>query len=563
MLARQRKEAIQMTHFYNAKEEIVQEAVDGIVSASGGRLVRLDGYPFIRVVARADWDKSKVAIISGGGSGHEPAHAGFVGEGMLTAAVCGDVFASPSVDAVLAGILAFTGDAGCLLIVKNYTGDRLNFGLAAERARSLGLEVNMVILEDDIALPDSPKPRGVAGTLFVHKIAGEVSEAGGNLADVTKAAQRASSGVMTIGMSLDTCIVPGSEKETRISPGQIEMGLGIHGEAGAQVIPFEGAKKAVADAVAKLQPEMGSGKYVVLLNNLGGTTALEMFILATELHNSAIGRQLSHIIGPAPLMTALDMHGFSISLYPMTVEDEILLAEPTPVSAWPGLRPFTAPEVVALPNGLSPTKAQPSAAPGKATFISNCCKTLVAAEADLNALDAKTGDGDTGSTLATAARALLNTLDELPLADDTLLLRAIGQELSQTMGGSSGVLLAILFSAAGDASSKGDELLASLEKGLSRLQEVGGAKLGDRTMVDALRPALEALQVGPRAAASAAREGAANTAKMSKAHVGRSSYLNANQLDGVVDPGAEAVARLFEAIANNKNLAHVTSSQAM
>jgi triose/dihydroxyacetone kinase / FAD-AMP lyase (cyclizing) len=119
-----------MAHFINSKADIVQEALDGFVAASGGRLVRLDGYPFIRVIARSDWDRSRVAVISGGGSGHEPAHAGFVGPAMLTAAVCGDVFASPSVDAVLAGILAVTGDAGCVLIVKNYTGDRLNFGLA-------------------------------------------------------------------------------------------------------------------------------------------------------------------------------------------------------------------------------------------------------------------------------------------------------------------------------------------------------------------------------------------------------------------------------------------------
>ena len=142
-----------MAQFINARETLVQEALDGLVASSGGRLHRLDGYPFIRVVMRADWDRSRVAVISGGGSGHEPAHAGFVGAGMLTAAVCGDVFASPSVDAVLAGILAVTGKAGCVLIVKNYTGDRLNFGLAAEKARVFGLKVNMVIVKDDISIP--------------------------------------------------------------------------------------------------------------------------------------------------------------------------------------------------------------------------------------------------------------------------------------------------------------------------------------------------------------------------------------------------------------------------
>ena len=145
-----------MNQFVNSKENLVTEAIDGLLSASGGKLSRLDGFPHIKVVMRSDWDKSKVALISGGGSGHEPAHAGFVGKGMLTAAVCGEVFASPSVDAVLAGILAVSGEAGCLLIVKNYTGDRLNFGLAAERARAFGVKVEMVVVNDDIALPDLP-----------------------------------------------------------------------------------------------------------------------------------------------------------------------------------------------------------------------------------------------------------------------------------------------------------------------------------------------------------------------------------------------------------------------
>lgn len=538
-----------MAHFFNAKEDIVQEAIDGMVVASGGRLVRLDGFPFIRVVARADWDKSKVAIISGGGSGHEPAHAGFVGEGMLTAAVCGDVFASPSVDAVLAAILAVTGDAGCLLIVKNYTGDRLNFGLAAERARTFGLKVNMVIVEDDIAIPELNMPRGVAGTLFVHKISGAVSEAGGTLADATKAAHRAKSNAISIGMSLDTCTVPGSEKEDRIAPGEIELGLGIHGEAGAEHMSYQGARQAISDAVAKLRPNLNDGKYVVLFNNLGGTTELEMSVLIKELWESDIGGHLSHIIGPAAMMTALDMHGFSISLYPLNLEDELLLAEPTSLKAWPGMRALIEPTTIPLPNGLTPPKLTPSANPETAAFLKNCCEALISAEADLNALDAKAGDGDTGTTLATAARALIKGMDRLPLSDHTLLYTALGQELSKTIGGSSGVLLAIFFSAVGGATSNGHDLKSALSVGLARMQEVGGAQLGDRTMVDALGPALVGLQEGFAEAAQAARDGANKTANMTKTHAGRASYISAEQLDGVVDPGAEAVARLFEAIA--------------
>jgi len=139
-----------------------------------------------------------VAIVSGGGSGHEPAHAGFVGRGMLTAAVCGDVFASPSVDAILAAILAVTGPLGCLLIVKNYTGDRLNFGLAAERARALGKKVEIVIVRDDIALPEIAQPRGIAGVMFVEKIAGHYAAKGWNLQKVAKVAQKAAERTMLV-----------------------------------------------------------------------------------------------------------------------------------------------------------------------------------------------------------------------------------------------------------------------------------------------------------------------------------------------------------------------------
>ncbi len=537
-----------MAQFINSREHIVQEALDGLIAASGGQLVRLDGYPFIRVVARSDWDQSRVAVISGGGSGHEPAHAGFVGPGMLTAAVCGDVFASPSVDSVLAGILAVTGEAGCVLIVKNYTGDRLNFGLAAERARALGRKVNMVIVQDDIAIPDISRPRGIAGTLFVHKIAGAVSERGGDLDAVTAAARRAASNVMSIGMSLDTCTVPGSPKESRIRSGEIELGLGIHGEAGAAKLAYLGARQTMADAVAKFLPRMNGKSYAALLNNLGSTTALEMSVLAEELRQSAIGPAVSHIIGPASMMTALDMHGFSLTLYSLSAEDEKLLAMETPLRTWPGLRAFAAPRVVPLPDGLARVRSTPSADPATEELLIRCCKALIGAEADLNALDARAGDGDTGSTLASAARNLIQNIDQLPLSNPAQLYRALGQELSQTMGGSSGVLLAIFFAAAGDAVSNGHSPMDALKVGLARMQEVGGAQPGDRTMIDALLPALDALPQGLSEAARAARKGARLTATMSKANAGRAAYIGAEQLQGHADPGAEAVARLLESL---------------
>ena len=535
-----------MNQFINNKASVVTNALDGIVLSSGGRLARLDGFPHIKVVVRSDWDKSKVALVSGGGSGHEPAHAGFVGEGMLAAAVCGDVFASPSLDAVLAGILAVTGKSGCLLIVKNYTGDRLNFGLAAERARAFGLNVNMVIVDDDAALPGLPQQRGLAGTLFVHKIAGALAEAGEDLESVTKAARKVVAGTATIGMSLDTCTIPGLPKEERIIEGHAELGLGIHGESGVEQVPYTNARAAMAMVVDKLAEASTDEPKIALLNNLGGVTNLEMAVLAHELLNSKIANQLKYIIGPAAMMTSLDMRGFSVSLMPVKKSDVLALQVKSSPTAWPGLQEVKSTNLIPLPDGLKPVLPLATKRPLMRDFIEKSCNILIAAEADLNALDTKSGDGDTGSTLSTAARALIESLDRLPLADMTQLYRAIGLELSQTMGGSSGILLAIFFAAAGDASASGQDNLGALRAGLDRVQEVGGAQVGDRTMIDALCPALDALVGGIGPAAAAAREGADATAMIVKAKAGRATYISADKLAGHNDPGAEAVARLFE-----------------
>ncbi|MEL6841124.1 MAG: dihydroxyacetone kinase subunit DhaK [Pseudomonadota bacterium] len=534
-----------MAQFINAKEDLVTEAIDGVLATAGGALSRLDGYPHIKVVFRTDWDKSKVALVSGGGSGHEPAHAGFVGKGMLTAAVCGEVFASPSVDAVLAGILAVTGEAGCLLIVKNYTGDRLNFGLAAERARALGRKVEMVVVDDDIALPDLPQPRGVAGTLFVHKICGALAEDGADLETVAEAARGVIGKVASIGMSLDTCTIPGSSKENRIGTGKAELGLGIHGEPGVEQVDFTTAMNAMGTVVDKLRGH-ASGDTIAIVNNLGSTTPLEMSVLTHALAASGLVKQ---IIGPAPLMTSLDMHGFSVSIMDATPTEHAALAAPVGLPAWPGMTQIVDPPVVPLPDGLTPIEPIPSANDKTRHIIERVTHLLISAEEALNQLDAKSGDGDTGSTLATAARALKSSLDRMPLADLTQLFPALGNELSQTMGGSSGVILAIYFNAAGDACANGASVQKALVDGLNRVSQVGGATIGDRTMIDALAPALAALPNGIAAAAKAARTGADSTASIHRAKAGRAAYVPEENLKGHNDPGAEAVALLFDALA--------------
>ncbi|MDE0812184.1 MAG: dihydroxyacetone kinase subunit DhaK, partial [Alphaproteobacteria bacterium] len=524
-----------MSQFINARETIVTDSIDGLLATSGGALTRLDGYPQIKVVVRANWGRHKVALVSGGGSGHEPSHAGMVGMGMLTAAVCGEVFTSPTVDAALAGILAVTGPAGCLLIVKNYTGDRLNFGLAAQRARALGLKVSMVVVDDDIALPKLHQPRGLAGTLFVHKIAGALAEQGADLTSVTKAAERVIRGVASIGMSLDTCTVPGSTKEDRIPAGKAELGLGIHGEPGVTQVDFTDAKQAVEMIIERLAPHMAKGPHAVLVNNLGGVTPLEMSILTNELLKTRIADQLSIIIGPASLMTSMDMQGFSVSVLPLSPGDTEALKVPVGPSAWPKAVATAAPRLAPMPKGLTPARAEPSVHPERRTSLLGCCETLIAAEADLNALDAKSGDGDTGSTLAGAARALAGAIDRLPLANLPELYRAIGIELSQTMGGSSGALLAIFFAAAGEGPE--DDTPGTLTLGLERIKQVGGAAQGDRTMIDALAPALAALPLGVNEAAIAARAGADATASIIRAKAGRAAYVPEANLKGNNDPG--------------------------
>lgn len=540
-----------MRNFYNRKEDIVTEAIDGLLATSGGRLTRLAD-DHARVVLRADWDKSRVAIVSGGGSGHEPSHPGLVGQGLLTAAVCGEIFASPSVDAVLAAIVAVTGAAGCLLVVKNYTGDRLNFGLAAERAKSLGLKVEMVIVADDIALPGAARPRGVAGTIFIHKIAGYLSEAGHSLGEIAAAVEAARAQLFTIGVARDTCSVPGSPKQERIAADEVEIGLGIHGEPGIELARLASSRELIDNLTGRLRDRVRADRdYAVLFNNLGGLSGLECSVLIGDLMRADLGRRIKLVAGPAAVMTALDMPGFSLSFLELTPSLESMLRAPVAPPAFPAFEPVLATAAVPAPDLGAVERYAPSSDARLRRIVETILETCLAMETDINALDARVGDGDTGSTFAAAARALRQKLDELPFGDGAEFMSSLSDILRRSMGGSSGVLLAILFARAAEAYRNGDGWVPSLQAGLDAMQKYGGARPGDRTMIDALDPALGALQSGASlsAASQSAREGADVTARMLRAGAGRSAYLDARSLDGVNDPGAEAVARLFEALA--------------
>lgn len=542
-----------MSHFINRREHVVTEAIDGFLMSCGpGRLARLDGYPHVKVIVRADWDKSRVALVTGGGAGHEPSHAGFIGEGMLTAVVSGEIFASPSVDAVLAAIVAVTGEPGCLLIVKNYTGDRLNFGLAAERARQMGYRVELVFVADDIAIAGAPQPRGIAGTVFVHKVAGHVAARGATLAEVRAAAADAARHVVTLGLAFTTCTRPGDAANQRIAAGSAELGLGIHGEPGARVIPAATARELVATMVRELQPHVpAGGPLAVLVNNLGGATPIEMNIVVRELAASALGPRIELLVGPGELMTALDMQGVSLSLLPLDAARRAALLGTVQTPSWPGVRAIAPLTVLPLPQIATRAYAG-SDAPAVAGLIVAMGRALLAGEEEVNALDRRIGDGDTGSTFANAARAVLGALErrELPLAEPDQLCLALGDLLGRSMGASSGVLLSIFFTAAGNALANGATPIAAWATGLERMQACGGAKPGDRTMIDALAPAIAALGTdGLPAAADAAKTGAEATAAMAQAGAGRAAYVNAQNLAGVPDPGATAVAIALTAAA--------------
>ncbi len=544
-----------MSQFINTKEQLVVDSIDGLLRSSGGaNLARLDGYPGIKVVLRTDHKPSQVAIVAGGGSGHEPAHAGFVGKGLLTAAVCGEIFASPSVDAVFAAIMAVTGKGGCLLIFKNYTGDRLNFGLAAERARALGKAVGIVIVKDDIAIPDIIQPRGIAGVLFVEKIAGHYAAKGWKLKKVAKMAQKVADNLVSLGIALSSCTLPGIGREDRVPQGKAELGLGLHGEPGVELVSFESTKHTAALLLERLFKKAKPARsYALLINNLGSTTPIEMALLTNEILSGKFGKKIKLVCGPASLVTSLDMHGFSLSLLPLNEEFEIGLKSPAFPLVWPGVRVHIKPKIVKLPAGMKSKSVRASSNPALEKIVSQACSVLISAESKLNALDAKVGDGDTGSTMATAARHLQNILKKLPMADADQFFMAVSNTMTRSMGGSSGVLLAIFFAAASHASASDKSWEAALQSGLDKMMEYGGAKPGDRTMIDALMPALDALSKSSSLAkaAEAARKGADATANMGKARAGRSTYISTNNLIGINDPGAEAVALLLEGLSSS------------
>lgn len=316
-----------MKKIINDPNLVVRDMLDGFVAAYP-REVRL--LPGTTVIARVDAPAAnKVGLVSGGGSGHEPAHAGYVGEGMLDAAVAGEVFTSPTPDQVLEGIKAVDAGEGVLLVIKNYTGDVMNFDMAAELAEAEGIRVEQVIVNDDVAVEDSSFTtgrRGIAGTVFVHKLAGAKAEAGGTLAEVKAVAEKTVKNVRSIGMAITPCTVPAARTPSfTLEENEMEIGIGIHGEPGIERKAIVSSDDIAAELTEKvlddLKLETGS-EVAVMVNGLGGTPEMELYIVnkkVNEILTSKGIRIYDTFVGE--YMTSLEMAGVSVTL--LKLDDEL------------------------------------------------------------------------------------------------------------------------------------------------------------------------------------------------------------------------------------------------
>lgn len=568
-----------MKKLVNDPRAVVREMLEGAVALAPGQAL-LEGW---NVVLRADLPpfgaRREVALLSGGGSGHEPAHAGYVGPGMLHAAVAGDVFASPSVDAVLAAIRAVAGPPGMLLIVKNYTGDRLNFGLAAEIARGEGIPAEIVVVADDVSLRASAATtgrRGIAGTVLVHKVAGAAAAAGLPLAAVRDAAQGAADAVSTMGVGLTPCTVPAAGVPGfSLEEGEMELGLGIHGERGVRRSPLAPADAIVDALLGEIvaDKELAEGDRVALLiNGLGGTPAMELAVVARHALAALRARGIRvERAWAGEFLTALEMAGCSLSVLRVDDARLQLLDAPVAAPAWPGgglVMPEGARRVASGETASTGDMEQTGGEVPEALrdAVRAVAEALRAAEPRLTALDQAVGDGDLGSALARGADAAEGALASARGGPAEVLAR-IGDAVRREVGGTSGPLYAALLLRAARALTPAGPApdaaawAGALQAGCDAIAALGGARPDDRTMLDALRPGTDAFKDGLRrglppataweAAVQAADTGAEGTAAMLP-RLGRSSYLGERAL-GTPDPGAVGVVTWMRALLPRRN----------
>lgn len=322
-----------MKKIMNHPDQVVEEMMTGMVLANPQRLQRIKGTTVLskKTIPIA----KKVALISGGGSGHEPAHAGYIGKGMLDAAVIGEVFTAPTMDQIYAAIKATHSGHGVCLIVKNYAGDIMNFDMAAELAVTEGIEVEQVVVKDDVAIEDSiftTGRRGIAGTIFIHKITGALAEQGATLQEVKRIGEKAANAVRSMGIALSSCSIPAAGEPTfTLSDSEMEVGIGIHGEPGIERMEVASAQEIARQLVEPILADLQLGKgaeVALMINGMGATPQMELYIVMKEVHSLLEKREVliyQSFVGE--YMTSLEMGGVSITIFALDEELKHLLNE--------------------------------------------------------------------------------------------------------------------------------------------------------------------------------------------------------------------------------------------
>jgi dihydroxyacetone kinase len=558
-----------MRKIINDPADFVDEVVDGILRAHSGQLRSASRDK--RALVRQGDDESesnRVRIVTGGGSGHLPLFLGYVGQGLATGAAIGNVFSSPSPDQVLAATQVKIARRGALYLYGNYGGDIYNFSVAAELAKAAGVEVTTVLGKDDLLSASEDRAaqrRGVAGLVFAYKTAGASAWRGDDLESVTAIAQRTVDSTRTVGVGLSPTILPIVGKPTfEIADGMMEIGVGIHGESGLGATPLEEADSIGDRFFAHLDAELAFAhpqRVAVLVNGLGATPLEELYLLyrrVTELIEAAGSAVVWNYIGE--YATSLEMAGASVSVLSLDDElEELLLAPASSPFYRDGSRVTVgsaAGEVEADEIGdVEVTRTGRDSALRR--VLRDVASSMPAHAEELGELDSALGDGDLGITVSEGANAIRELLDGLP--DDVAardLLRQVGQAFSSA---NPSTFAALVGMAVIEASSlvPGDRSSMSLEQGLlfgravaASVESRGGAKLGDKTLLDVLVPVLGELEAG--STMPAVREFIAQqveTVAHLQSNVGRAAWHRERSV-GRKDPGSVAIQRFFEELAN-------------
>ncbi|MDK0704213.1 dihydroxyacetone kinase subunit DhaK [Clostridium perfringens] len=580
-----------MKKIMNSAETLVREMCNGMVMAHP-ELEFLNKY---KVVKKKDINEDKVTLISGGGSGHEPAHAGFIGKGMLDVAVCGDVFASPSQIQIYQAIKASKSNKGTLLIIKNYSGDMMNFKNAAHLATEDGIKVDYIKVDDDIAVEDSLYTvgrRGVAGTVLVHKIAGAAAERGNSLEEVKRIAEKAASSVKSIGFAFTSCTVPAKGTPTfELGEDEMEYGVGIHGEPGIRREKIATADELAERMVNQLINELDykDEELVVLVNGFGATPLQELYLLNNsvfrELHKRGI-KVCKNFVGN--YMTSIDMAGASLSI--MKLDDELkeLMKDEcdTPAFKVSNHMDMNEYEEVVIEEKEIPVsykvetcesfkeiKDEKISLDNMIYILDKMSEVIIDNEVPFCELDSHAGDGDFGMSVAKGFRILKREwkdILEIENLNISEFLNVCSLVIMEHCGGASGPIWGSAFRAASKKVINKDELTVKdfaemMQEAVLGIQKTGersfgrGAVVGDKTLIDALVPCAdswtnsaeeglsfkEAFKNGAEAAVLGAKKTEEIVARM-----GRAGTVGERSI-GYPDAGAYGLGVIFTEISND------------